>query len=63
MIDGSKSEGEEQRRDIKERTVQFRVDDEQLEALRRKARREGDSLANWARRTLLKDAGWEYDKN
>lgn len=44
----------------KERTVTFRTDDEQYEALDQAARSEGDSLGNWCRRNLLRLAGWKY---
>lgn len=51
------------RRNTKDRSVQFRIDEDQLRALEDAARREGDSLANWCRRHLLKLADWHYSSN
>lgn len=49
---------------VKELSIQFRVDEEQYDALRRAALREGgDSLGNWCRRHLLEQAGWEHTEH
>lgn len=58
MTDNTHPSRQPVQRRAKEKSVQFRVDDTQLDALERAAEREGESLANWCRRNLLKLASW-----
>ena len=46
----------------KDRSIQFRVDETQLEALELAARQAGATLANWCRRNLLKLANWQLSE-
>lgn len=46
-------------REAKKLSVQFRVVESQHDALLHAAEQEGDDLASWCRRHLLKLAGWK----
>lgn len=52
-MDDTEAERAERRRESRGRTIDVRLSDEELDALREASAREGLALATWARRAML----------